>query len=62
MNGFNVYKKIKGENSTTDLYLYFLGNPGRTVYNLYLNIPTDKYTKEIYWKMQKQFSLSEDIS
>ena len=48
MNGFNVYKKIKGENSTTDLYLYFLGNPGRTVYNLYLNIPTDKYTKEIY--------------
>ena len=48
MNGFNVYKKIKGENSTTDLYLYFLGNPERTVYNLYLNIPTDKYTKEIY--------------
>ena len=48
MSGFNVYKKIKGENSAIDLYLYLLRNPRRTVYDLFLNIPTDKYNKEIY--------------
>ena len=48
MSGFNAYKKIKGENSAIDLYLYLLRNPRRTVYDLFLNIPTDKYNKEIY--------------
>ena len=48
MNGFNIYKKIKGGNNSTDLYLYLLGNPRRTVYNLFLNTPTDKYNNEIY--------------
>ena len=47
MNGFNVYKKVKGANSATDLYLYLLGNPRRTVCYLHLNTPTDKYNKEI---------------
>ena len=41
MNGFNVYKKIKGVNSAVDLYLHLLGNPKRTVYDLFLNTPTD---------------------
>ena len=41
MNGFNVYKKIKGVNSAADLYLHLLGNPKRTVYDLFLNTPTD---------------------
>ena len=31
MNEFNVYKKIKGANSATDLYLCLLGNPNRTI-------------------------------
>ena len=61
MNEFNVYKKIKGANSATDLYLYLLRNPKRTVYDLFLNTPTDKYNKEIYLQVQKLFSLREDI-
>ena len=48
MNGFNVYKKIKGIDSAADLYLYLLGNSKRTVYDLFLSTPTDKHNKEIY--------------
>ena len=48
MNGFNVYKKIKGINSTADLYLYLLRNSKRTVCDLFLSTPTDKHNKEIY--------------
>ena len=61
MNGCNVYKKIKGANSTTDLYLYLLGNPRRTFYDLFLYTPTDKYDKEIYLQGQKLFSLREGV-
>ena len=61
MNGFNVYKKIKGANRAKDLYLYLLGNPKRTVYDLFLNTPTDKYNKEMYLQAQKLFSLREGI-
>ena len=61
MNGFNVYKKIKGVNKVEDHYLYLLGNPRRTVYELFLNTPKDKYNKEIYLQAQKLFSLRENI-
>ena len=61
MNGFNVYKKIKGANSATDFHLYLLGNPIRTVYHLFLNTPTDKHNKEIYLQVQKLFSLRDNI-
>ena len=62
INGFHVYKKIKGAKSATDLYLYLLRNPRRTVYDLFLKTPTDKYNKEIYLQAQKLFNLREDIS
>ena len=61
MNRFNVYKKNKEANSATDLYLYLLGNLRRTVYDLFLNTPTDKSNKEIYLQAQKLFSLRENI-
>ena len=61
MNGFNVHKKIKGANSATDLYLYLLGNPRRTVYDFFLNTPRNLFNKEIYLQAQKLFSLREDI-
>ena len=61
MNGFNVYKKIKEANSATDLQLCLLENPKRTVYDLFLNTPTNKYNKEIYLLVQKLFSLRENI-
>ena len=38
-----------------------MGNPKRTVYDLFLNTPTDKYNKEIYLQAQKLFSLREGI-
>ena len=49
------------ENSATNLYLYLLENPRTTVFDLFLNTPTDKYNKEIYLQVQKLFSLREDI-
>ena len=61
MNRFNVYKKIKGANSATDLYLYLFGNRNRTVYELCLNTPTDKYNKATYLQAQKLFTLRESI-
>ena len=61
MNGFNVYKKLKGANSATDPYLYLLENANRTVYDLFLKTPTDKYNKEICLQVQKLFSLRESI-
>ena len=45
MNGFSVYKKVKGANSATDLYLYLPGNWRKTVYGIFLDTPTDKYHK-----------------
>ena len=38
-----------------------MGKPRRTVCDLFLNTPTDKYNKEIYLQAQKLFSLREDI-
>ena len=53
MNGFEVYKKIKKPKKelnykAKDLYLLLLGNKNETVYNIFLNTPTDKYNKETY--------------
>ena len=45
VNGFSFYKKIKGANSATDLYLYLSGNRWKTVYGIFLDTPTDKYNK-----------------
>ena len=53
-------KKIKEANSATDLYLYLLGNPRRTVYDLFFNTLANKYNKEVYLQVQKFFSLRED--
>ena len=53
-------KKIKEANSATDLYLYLLGNPRRTVYDLFFNTLANKYNKEVYLQVQKFFSLGED--
>ena len=61
MNGFNIYKKIKGANKAAGLYLYLLVNLKRTVYNVFLNTPTDKYNKEMYLQTQKLLSLRQDI-
>ena len=61
MNISNVYKKIKNANNASDLYLYLLGNPRKTVYDIFLNSPTDKYNQKIYLQAQKLFSVREVI-
>ena len=53
MNGFEVYKKFKIPNKELDyegkyLYLKLLGNPNKTVCNIFLNTPKDNNNKEIY--------------
>ena len=52
MNGFEVYKTIKKPNNelsykAQNLYLILLENPNKTVYDTFLNNPTDKHNKEI---------------
>ena len=64
MNGFEVYKKIKKPKQelnykAKDLYLLLLGNKNETVYNIFLNTPTDKYNKETYLQARILFNLRE---
>ena len=64
MNGFEVYETIKKPEKelnykAEDLYLILLGNPNKTVYDIFLNNPTDKYNKEIYLQVQILFNLRE---
>ena len=51
MNGFEVYKTIKKPKNelnykAEDLYLILLGNPNKTVNNIFLNIPKDNHNKK----------------
>ena len=53
MNGFDVYKKIKKPKNESnykakDLYLILSRNPNKTVNDIFLKKPTDKYNKEMY--------------
>ena len=64
MNGFKVYKKFgkskeKLDYKAENLYLILLGNPNKTVNNIFLNTPTDKHNKEIYLQAQILFNLRE---
>ena len=66
MNGFKVYKTIKKPErelnyKAKDLYLLLLGNPNKTVDNIFLNKSSDKYNKEIYLQAKKLFDLREKI-
>ena len=66
MNGFEVYKTIKKPKNelnykAEDLYLILLGNPNKTVYYIFLNIPKDENNKEVYLQVQILFNLREKI-
>ena len=61
MIGLKIYKKNKRSNNAADLYLYLLGNPKRTLYDLFLNNPADKHNGEIYLQAQRLFSLKEYV-
>ena len=66
MNGFEVYKRIEKpkkelDYKTEDLYLILLGNPNKTVNDIFLNTPTDKHNKKIYLQVQILLNLREKI-
>ena len=61
MNGFKVYKKFgkskeKLDYNAKNLYLILLGNPNKTVNNIFLNTPSDKH-KDISLQAQMLFNL-----
>ena len=62
MNGFEVYKRFKKlekklDYKAKDLYLLLLGNPNKTVNNIFLNTSKDNHNKEVYLQVQKLFNL-----
>ena len=64
MNGFEVYKTIKKPKNeldyeAKDLYLKLLGNPDKSVNNIFLNKPKDKNNEEIYLQVRILFDLRE---
>ena len=64
MNGFKVYKKFgkskeKLDYKAKNLYLILLGNPNKTVNNIFLNTPSDKHNKKISLQAQILFNLRE---
>ena len=66
MNGFEVYKiikklKNKSNYKAEDLYLILLGNPNKTVDNIFLNIPKDNHNKETHLQGKILFNFMEKI-
>ena len=66
MNGFEVYKIIKKPKNELNykaeyLYLILMGNPNKTVNDVFLKTPTDKYNKDIYSQAKILFDLWEKI-
>ena len=66
MNGFEVYKKFKKPKNepnykAENLYLILLGNPKKTVGDIFLKIPTDKYNEKIYLQAKILFNFTEEI-
>ena len=62
MNGFQVYKKIeklknKSNHKAEILYLKLLGNPNKTVDDIFLNRPTEQYNSKIYSQAKMLFHL-----
>ena len=66
INGFEVYKtikKLKNELNykAEDLYLILLGNPNKTVNDIFLNKPKDKNNKGIYLQAWILFDFRENV-
>ena len=64
MNGFEVYKIIKKPKNESnykaeDLYLLLLGNPNKTVNDLFLNTPKGNHNIKIYLQVKKLFNSRE---
>ena len=66
MNGFKVYKAIKKQKNESNykaenIYVILLGDPKKTVDNIFLNKPTDKHNTEIQFQAKILFNLRDKI-
>ena len=66
LNGFEVYKIIKkpkneSDYKAEDLYLKLLGDLNKTVNDIFLNKPTDKYNEKMYLQAWILFNLRENL-
>ena len=61
MNGYKVHKRSERFKHVEDLYLKLNANANRTVHDIFLKNPTDKYNKKIYLQAKILFDLRERI-
>ena len=61
MNGFKVHKRFERFEHVKNLYLKLNAIANRTVYDIFLKNPTDKYNKKIYLQAKILFDLREKI-
>ena len=61
MNGYKVRKRFERFKRIGDLYLKLHANVNRTVHNIFLKNPTDKYNKKIYLQEKILFDLRENV-
>ena len=53
MNGYKVYKRFERFKRVNDFYLKLHANVNRTIYDIFLKNPTDKYNKKKFAYRQK---------
>ena len=59
MNGYKVHKRFERLKRAENLYLKLDDNVNRTVHDIFLKNPTDKYNKKIYLQAKILFDLRE---
>ena len=53
MNGYKVYKRFERFKRVNDFYLKLHANVNRTIHDIFLKNPTDKYNKKKFAYRQK---------
>ena len=61
VNGYKVHKRFERFKHINDLYLNLHANARRTVHDIFLKNPTDKYNKKIYLQAKILFDLTENF-
>ena len=61
MNGYKIHERFERFKHVEDLYLKLIANANRTVHDIFLMNPTDKYNKKIYLQAKILFGLREKV-
>ena len=61
MNGYKIHERFERFKHVEDLYLKLIANANRTVHDIFLMNPTDKYNKKIYLQAKILFVLREKV-